>query len=216
MIIVLFGPPGCGKGTQAKRIEANSSMIQLSTGQMLRDAIEAKTELGLRVKESMAAGNLVDDETVIEMLAARIQEPDSVNGFVLDGFPRTVPQAEALDEMLARQDLKVDAVIQISVDDEALIARMAGRFNCVNCGEGYHDTYKPTKVAEICDCCGGKFFGRRPDDSAESVGNRLEAYHRQTEPLLPYYNSRGSLIAIDGLAEMAEVEKEIKAALDAA
>jgi len=216
MIVVLFGPPGCGKGTQARRIESNRGMIQLSTGQMLRNAIEAETEIGLRVKESMAAGNLVDDETVIEMLAARIQEADCANGFVLDGFPRTVPQAEALDGMLADRDLEVAAVIQIAVDDEALIARMAGRFNCVKCGEGYHDTYKPTKAPDICDNCGGKFFGRRPDDSAESVGTRLETYHKQTEPLLPYYTSRGSLITVDGLAEMSEVEKEINTALDGA
>lgn len=216
MNIVLFGPPGCGKGTQAKSLETNRGMIQLSTGQMLRNAIEAETELGLRVKESMAAGNLVDDETVIAMLESRIDEPDCADGFVLDGFPRTVPQAEALGEMLERKGMKLDAVIQIVADDEALIERMAGRFNCVMCGEGYHDTYKPTKIADTCDKCGARHFGRRPDDSAETVGTRLQAYHEWTEPLMPYYQTHGNLLTVDGLGGIDEVEKEINAALEAA
>jgi adenylate kinase len=215
MNIVLFGPPGCGKGTQAQRLQSNRGMIQLSTGQMLRNAIEEETELGVRVKESMAAGNLVDDETVIAMLTAHIDDSDCAKGFVLDGFPRTIPQADALGDMLTRKGMELNAVIQIVADDEALVERMAGRFNCVMCGEGYHDTFKPTKVAKTCDKCDSRHFGRRPDDSAESVRTRLEAYHEWTEPLMPYYQTRANLLTVDGLGGIEDVEKEINAVLDA-
>jgi adenylate kinase len=213
MNIVMLGPPGCGKGTQAKRLQSSRGMIQLSTGQMLRNAIAAETELGLQVKEIMSTGKLVDDETVIAMLEARIDEPDCANGFVLDGFPRTVPQAEALDKMLETKGLTLDAVIQLTVSEDALVNRLSGRFTCSNCGEGYHDTFKPTKTADVCDKCGEGSFERRPDDSAESVRTRLNVYREQTAPLLPYYTSRNKLHEVEGLGDIDDVEKEILAAL---
>jgi adenylate kinase len=216
VIIVLFGPPGCGKGTQAKRMQANTGLVQLSTGDMLRAAIASGSELGNRVKDIMAEGNLVDDDTVIAMLSERVDAPDCEKGIILDGFPRTVAQAEALDTLLTGKGMEIDAVVELTVDDEALIERISGRYTCGNCGEGYHDTFKKPKAEGVCDECGGEKFDRRADDNAESVRIRLDAYRNLSAPLLPYYRERGKIFAVNGMAGMDEVEKEIKAVIKAA
>jgi adenylate kinase len=216
VIIVLFGPPGCGKGTQAKRLQANTGLVQLSTGDMLRAAIASGSELGNRVKDIMAEGKLVDDDTVIAMLSERIDAPDCEKGFILDGFPRTLAQAEALDALLQGKGIEISAVVEMTVDDEALIERISGRYTCGNCGEGYHDTFKQPKAEGVCDKCGEGKFDRRADDNAESVRIRLDAYRNLSAPLLPYYRERSKLIAVNGMAGMNEVEKEIKAVIKAA
>jgi adenylate kinase len=210
MNLILLGPPGAGKGTQAQRIQAQRGLIQIATGDMLRRAVAQGTPLGVRAKDIMARGELVPDELVVDMLSERIDEPDTRGGFILDGFPRTVAQAEALDALLAEKGMKLDRVIQLEVDDEALVERVSGRFACASCGEGYHDTFKPTGRDGVCDKCGGKDFSRRPDDNAETVRARLGAYHRQTEPLLPYYAARGVLAKVDGMAEIDEVTHQIE------
>jgi adenylate kinase len=215
--IVLLGPPGAGKGTQAKRLEELRGLKQLSTGDMLRAAVAAGTPLGLQAKQVMESGQLVRDDLMVAMIADRIAHPDCAKGFVLDGFPRTVQQAEALDAMLAKSGRgHIDRVIELAVDEPALIQRIAGRYVCASCGEGYHDLFRKPKVRGVCDRCGGKEFLRRPDDKAEAVAVRLEAYRRQTAPILPYYQSRGLLRRVDGMASPAAVAKEIDQILDAA
>lgn len=210
MNLILLGPPGAGKGTQAQRIQAQRGLVQIATGDMLRRAVAQGTELGLKAKDIMARGELVSDDLVIGMLSERIDEPDTNNGFILDGFPRTVAQAEALDALLADKRMKLDRVIELEVDDEALIERISGRFACAACGEGYHDTFKPTQRAGACDKCGATEFSRRPDDNAETVRARLAAYHRQTAPLLPYYAERGVLAKVDGMADIDDVTRQIE------
>ena len=210
MNLILLGPPGAGKGTQAQRLEKSHGLIQLSTGDMLRAQVKSGSDLGRKAKEIMDAGKLVPDEIMIEMIALRIGEPDCKKGFILDGFPRTVPQAEALDRMLADRKLKLDHVVEMKVDDAALVERIAGRFSCAKCGAGYHDTFKQPAKAGVCDVCGAAEFSRRADDKAETVGARLDAYHKQTAPILPYYNAQGVLRLVDGMADIDEVTRQIE------
>ncbi|MFQ5958633.1 MAG: adenylate kinase [Alphaproteobacteria bacterium] len=214
MNLILLGPPGGGKGTQAKRIEQEYGVVQLSTGDMLRAAVAAGTEVGRKAKAVMEAGALVPDEIVVSIIAERIVEPDCAAGFILDGFPRTVAQAESLDRMLAEKGLRIDHVIEMQVDDKALIDRLSGRFSCAGCGAAYHDSFNRPRIEGVCDVCGGREFTRRRDDNAETVGARLEAYHDQTAPLLPYYRSRGALRSVDGMAEIDEVARQLRAVID--
>lgn len=209
MRLVLLGPPGAGKGTQAKWIAERYGIPQLSTGDMLRAAVARGSEIGRQAKAVMERGELVSDSIINGIVAERIGEPDCARGFVLDGFPRTVAQAEALDSMLAARGLKLDAVIEFRVDVEALVERIAGRFACARCGEGYHDRFRRPKVEGVCDVCGGTEFTRRKDDTAEAVRTRLQAYETQTAPLLPFYAARGLLRPVDGMASIEEVTAAI-------
>jgi len=205
MNIILLGPPGAGKGTQAQRLQNEHGLVQLSTGDMLRAAVAAATPVGLRAKARMDAGELVSDDIVIGIIGDRIGEPDCAGGFILDGFPRTLAQAEALDTLLAGRHLRLDKVIELEVDEEALVERITGRFACGVCGAGYHDRFKRPKVEGVCDACGGNTFKRRPDDNEETVRTRMKAYRDQTAPLLPYYRERGILAGVDGMADMEDV-----------
>ena len=213
MNLILLGPPGAGKGTQAKRLEDRYGLVQISTGDMLRAEVKSGSELGQRAKTIMERGELVPDALVIAMLGARITEPDAARGFILDGFPRTVPQAEALDIVLAEKSMPLHHVIELQVDDTALVERISGRFTCAKCGEGYHDSFKQPASPGVCDRCGATEFTRRADDNAETVASRLEAYHRQTAPLLPYYAAQGTLRVVDGMAAMDEVARQIETVL---
>ncbi|MDP2698504.1 adenylate kinase [Thalassospira sp.] len=213
MNIILLGPPGAGKGTQAKRLETERGMIQLSTGDMLRAAVAAGTALGQKAKSIMEAGQLVPDDLMIGLISERLDQDDTKNGFILDGFPRTTAQAEALDVMLEKKGLKLDYVLQLVVDDAALTGRIVGRYTCAKCGKGYHDEFEKPAIDGVCDACGSTEFKRRADDNAETVMSRLEAYHGQTAPIIPYYKQAGKLKTVDGMAEIDEVTREIKAIL---
>ncbi len=213
MNIILLGPPGAGKGTQAKRIEERYGLKQLATGDMLRAAVAAGTPIGQTAKKIMDAGQLVPDDIIITMIAERIAEADCRNGFIHDGFPRTVPQAEALDKLLASLNQKLDHVIELKVDEEALVDRITGRFTCTNCGASYHDRYHRPAEEGVCDVCDGVHFTRRADDNAETVKARLAAYHKQTAPILPYYQAKGILKSVDGMADLDVVTDQLVAIL---
>jgi adenylate kinase len=212
--LILLGPPGAGKGTQAKRLEEAHGLVQLSTGDMLRAERASGSPLGRRVQAIMDAGQLVSDDIMIDLIAQRIDGP-ARQGFILDGFPRTVPQAEALDRMLAERKLRIDHVIEMAVDEAALVDRITGRFSCAVCGASYHDRYHRPRVEGQCDVCGSHDFVRRADDKAETVRARLAAYHDQTAPILPYYRAKGVLRQVDGMAEIDEVTRQIEGLLGA-
>ena len=213
MNIILPGPPGAGKGTQAQRLQSDLGMIQLSTGDMLRAAVKSGSPLGQKAKGIMEAGQLVPDDLMVGLIEDRIAQPDCAKGFILDGFPRTAAQAEALDTMLAKLGKKLDQVIEMEVDEAALTERIVGRFTCAKCGTGYHDKFKRPKVEGVCDVCGSKEFTRRKDDNADTMKTRMVAYRAQTEPLLPYYRARGVLRKVDGMAAMDEVYRQISGVL---
>lgn len=209
MNIILLGPPGSGKGTQAKRIEQTYGSIQLSTGDMLRATTDSDTELGRRIKAIMNSGQLVPDNIIVEMIDHRIVQPDCGRGFILDGFPRNVAQAKALDAMLAEHRLKLDHVILLDVDEAALVDRLSQRFTCAQCGASYHDRYNRPSRDGVCDICGGTEFTRRADDRPEAVKARFSVYRDQTAPILPYYRDRGILRRVDGMADIEAVTREI-------
>jgi adenylate kinase len=211
--VILLGPPGAGKGTQAKRLEEKYGLVQLSTGDMLRAERASGSALGRQVQAVMDAGQLVSDDLIIALIAQRIDQLGD-KGFILDGFPRTVPQAEALDAMLREKGLTLDYVIEMTVDEGALVDRIAGRFSCAKCGASYHDRYHRPRVEGTCDVCGSHDFARRADDKAETVKARLAAYHEQTAPILPYYRAKGVLRAVDGMAEIDEVARQIEGVLN--
>lgn len=209
MIIILLGPPGAGKGTQAQRLEREHGLKQLSTGDMLRSAAKSGTDVGLRAKEVMDRGELVSDDIVVQIIAEALTRDEKVNGYILDGFPRTVAQAGALDAMLEQRGTKLNAVVEIVVPEDVLVERISGRFTCAGCGATYHDKFHLPKKDCVCDECGGTEFLRRDDDRPDAVRQRLKVYKAQTEPLLPYYRERGILIRIDGNRPMDEVAAEI-------
>jgi adenylate kinase len=210
MILILLGPPGCGKGTQAKRLEDGRGLVQLSTGDMLRAAVASGSEMGQQAKKVMDAGELMPDEIMIQIISDRIDEPDCRNGFILDGFPRTTPQAEALDKLLDAKSLNLAKVIELKVDEEALVERVTGRYSCAKCGSGYHDKFQQPKQDGVCDSCGSTEFSRRSDDNEETVRSRLAAYHDQTAEIVPYYLAKGLLVEIDGMAEIEDVTVAIE------
>ncbi|MAI10575.1 MAG: adenylate kinase [Rhodospirillaceae bacterium TMED167] len=214
MNLILLGPPGAGKGTQAQRLVDTYGLVQLSTGDMLRAEVESGSELGGRAKKIMDDGQLVPDDLMIAMISGRIDAMNASDGIILDGFPRTTAQAEALDTMLDAKGLAMDHVIQLEVDEDTIIARLSGRFSCAACGAGYHDTYAKPAVEGVCDKCGSTEFARRSDDNADTVRSRLAAYNEQTAPILPYYDGKGSLKQVDGLSTMETVFGEIKGIID--
>ncbi len=215
MDIILLGPPGAGKGTQAGRLVAERGMVQLSTGDMLRAAVNAGTQIGLKAKAVMAAGQLVSDEIVSGIIGEALDGLAPGAGAIFDGYPRTQPQAAVLDGLLSARARGLDHVIELAVDEDALVERITGRFTCAACGEGYHDVFKQPKVAGTCDVCGAHEFRRRPDDTAETVRTRMAEYRAKTAPILPYYEARGLVSRVDGMADIAEVSAAIEAILAA-
>jgi adenylate kinase len=208
--LILLGPPGAGKGTQAKTIAAKHGLIQLSTGDMLRAAVAAGSGIGRKAKAIMDRGELVPDEIVVEIVSARLGQADCRGGVIFDGFPRTLQQAAALDGVLKRKRLKLDAVIELKVNDDQLVARIAGRFTCAQCGAGYHDRFRQPRTAGICDVCGSTAFLRRPDDTVETVTRRLMVYYRETSPLVGYYYCKGNLRTVDGMGSIESVAAAIE------
>ena len=215
MNLILLGPPGAGKGTQASHLVKERGLVQLSTGDMLRAAVAAETPVGLQAKSVMASGGLVSDDIVNGILSERLDHDDARKGFILDGYPRTSVQALALDAMLSEKGLKLDHVIELEVDEDALVDRITGRYTCAKCGEGYHDRHKLPRIAGTCDVCGSTEFKRRPDDNADTVRTRMAEYRAKTAPILPHYEARGLVSRVDGMADMAHVGASIDAILDA-
>ncbi len=213
MRLIVLGPPGAGKGTQAQRLVVNHGLVQLSTGDMLRAAVAAQTPVGIEAKAIMETGKLVPDSVVTGIISDRLDDDDIKGGFILDGFPRTLKQADALERLLAEKAMPLDGVIILEVDDDALVERVAGRFTCASCGTGYHDTFKPTKTDGVCDVCGSAEFKRRADDNAETMRTRLQAYYKDTAPLVGYYYAKGKLKSVDGMAGIDAVGAEIDALL---
>lgn len=213
--IILLGPPGAGKGTQAKRLVDERAMVQLSTGDMLREAKTSGTEMGRKVAEVMDKGQLVTDEIVIGLIEEKLLQ-GAGGGFIFDGFPRTLRQADALAASLARMGQSLGAVIEMQVDDAALVARITGRYTCGTCGEVYHDTTRPSKAEGTCDACGGHDLRRRADDNEDALKTRLMEYYKKTSPLIGYYYAKDQLSTVDGLAEMDDVAKAIAQVLDKA
>lgn len=208
-VLILLGPPGAGKGTQARMLEEEFGLVQLSTGDMLRAAVAAGTEAGTRAKAVMEAGQLVSDDIVLAILKERMAQPDVGRGIILDGFPRTDGQAAALDKLLASTGQRVTAAVSLEVDDEAMVGRVSGRYTCGGCGEGYHDEFKKPANAGTCDKCGGTAMKRRADDNAETVRERLKAYHAQTAPLIAYYDGKNVLERIDAMGSIASVRQAL-------
>ncbi len=215
MNIILLGPPGAGKGTQASRLQDERGMVQLSTGDMLRAAVKDGTPVGLKAKAVMEAGELVSDEIVSGIIGEALDKLSADTGVIFDGYPRTAAQAESLDGILSSRGRKLDHVIELAVDEDALVERITGRFTCAKCGEGYHDTFKQPKVAGTCDQCGSTEFKRRPDDNEETVRTRMAEYRAKTAPILPIYEARGLLQRVDGMADIDVVSTSIAAILDA-
>jgi adenylate kinase len=215
MNIILLGPPGAGKGTQAARLQSERGMVQLSTGDMLRAAVKAGTPIGLQAKAVMEAGQLVSDEIVVGIIAERLDAPDVAQGVIFDGFPRTIPQAEALDALLAAKGKTLHGVIELEVDEDALVDRITGRYSCAKCGAPYHDRHAQPKVAGVCDVCGATEFKRRPDDNEQTVRERMAEYRAKTAPILPYYQAKGLLRSVDGMADVDDVYAALTALLDA-
>ncbi|SFS02031.1 adenylate kinase [Sphingomonas jatrophae] len=213
MNIILLGPPGAGKGTQATRLERERGMVQLSTGDMLRAAVKAETPVGLKAKAVMEAGGLVSDAIVSALIGERLDSPEAQRGAIFDGYPRTQAQAEALDILLEERGRKLDHVIELAVDEDALVERITGRFTCARCGAGYHDTFKQPAVPGVCDVCGNDEFKRRPDDNAETVRTRMAEYRAKTAPILPYYEAQGLVTRVDGMADMDAVASSLEAIL---
>jgi adenylate kinase len=211
--IILLGPPGAGKGTQAARLQVERGMIQLSTGDMLREAVAAGTPVGLKAKEVMERGELVSDAIVSALIGERLDSA-SDKGAIFDGFPRTKHQAEALEILLAERGRKLDHVIELAVDEDELVKRITGRFTCARCSAGYHDSFRPTKAPGVCDVCGSTEFKRRPDDNEQTVRTRMEEYRGKTAPILPIYEARGLVRRVDGMAPIDEVAAQIDAILD--
>lgn len=210
MNLILLGPPGCGKGTQAKRLEDAFGIVQLSTGEMLRAEVAAGSDIGRTADAIMKAGGLVPDDVIIGIMDARLDRPEAKGGFILDGFPRTLPQAEALDAMLAKKQLRLDIVVSIEVDDEAMVERISGRFSCAKCGAGYHDKFQRPKQDGVCDACGSTAFTRRKDDNAETVRARLKAYHAQTAPIIGHYGRQGLVRGVDGMGPIDAVTERLQ------
>jgi len=212
--LILLGPPGAGKGTQARMLQEQFGLVQLSTGDLLRAAVAAGTEAGKQAKAVMEAGDLVSDEIVIAILRDRMADDDCERGVILDGFPRTTAQAEALDDLMSESDTKIDAAISLEVDDAAMVTRIAGRYTCGNCGEGYHDKFKQPQTEGTCDKCGGTEMSRRADDNAETVSQRLKAYHAQTAPLIAYYDDKCALKRVDAMGDIDTIAKELTAIVE--
>ena len=213
MDIILLGPPGAGKGTQAQRLVEHHGMLQLSTGDMLRETRKADTELGHKVADIMDSGGLVSDEIVSAMIDAKLADMGPETGAIFDGYPRTAAQADQLDDILARHGRKLDHVIELEVNEEALVERITGRFTCANCGAGYHDVFKQPAEAGVCDKCGSTEFKRRPDDNEETVRKRMQEYRGKTAPILPGYEERGIVSRVDGMASIEDVTSAIDAVL---